>query len=87
VELRDAARARPVAVGAGTVAGLHGHGAGPGGAADLVERLEAACRVGRDVFGRAVAADADGYAHAWLAGAIYLTAAARAAEMDAWAGG
>jgi hypothetical protein len=56
-------------------------------AADLVERLEAACRVGRDVFGRAVAADADGYAHAWLAGAIYLTAAARAGEMDAWGAG
>ena len=56
-------------------------------AAGLVDRLESACRVERDVFGRAVAAGADGFARAWLAASVYLTATARSLELARWSPG
>jgi hypothetical protein len=54
-------------------------------AAELTERLDAACRIGRDAFGRAVAPSHDSLADAWLAAAVYLVAADRSAELEAWA--
>jgi len=54
-------------------------------AAGLVERLDAVGHVERDAFGRSAAASDDRLADAWLAAAVYLVAAERAAELDAWA--
>jgi hypothetical protein len=53
-------------------------------AADLVDRLDEACRVTRDAFGRAVAAESEPFARAWLAAAVYLTATARSLEIERW---
>jgi len=53
-------------------------------AAELAQRLEAASRPRRDVFGRVVDADGDDLARAWLAGATYVQAALRSAERAQW---
>ncbi|MGK5530926.1 hypothetical protein [Streptomyces sp. URMC 129] len=54
-------------------------------AAGLCAALSAeADRRGRDVFGRLVGADPDGYARAWLATAVYLAAAERALIAASW---
>jgi hypothetical protein len=43
-------------------------------AAQLVEALDAACQVSRDVFGRATPGSADAFARAWLEAAVYVNA-------------
>lgn len=43
-------------------------------AAELVDALDMACRVDRDVFGRATAGSADAFARAWLEAAVYVDA-------------
>ncbi|WP_411158426.1 hypothetical protein [Streptomyces sp. CBMA291] len=59
--------------------------AGLGGAAGLAEALVAeADRRPRDTFGRLSDPSPDGYARAWLASAIHLTAAERALVVASW---
>jgi hypothetical protein len=49
-------------------------------AADLVGRIEEACRIDRDPFGRITTPDGESLADAWLAAAVYLVAADRSIE-------